>query len=183
VPRYPLIPEKLLDTAERLVPREAERGRPAYADHRRAVSTAYYAVFHAIGDRVAKAVFTEADEAFLHQVRRWVGHGDIREVSMWICQLEGRRSGSPPRHIVALLQSGAVTHVDVETRTIADGFLDLNDKREQADYDHTAVFTRADTLIQIDLAKATVALVEGTQSDPAKRFFGLIGMRAKIQSR
>lgn len=183
MPRYPLIPEKLLDTAERLVPREAERGRPAYADHRRAVSTAYYAVFHAIGDRVAKAVFTEADEAFLHQVQRWVGHADIREVSMWICQLEGRRSGSPPPHIVALLQSGTVTHVDAETLSIADGFLELNDKREQADYDHTAVLTRADTLIQIDLAKATVALVEGTQSDPAKRFFGLIGMRAKIQSR
>lgn len=183
MPRYPLIPEKLVDTAERLVPREAERGRPAYADHRRAISTAYYAVFHAIGDRVAKAVFTDADETFLQQVRRWIGHGDIREVSMWICQLEGRRPGSPPPHIVALLKPGATTHVDADTLAMADGFLELNDKREQADYDHTAVFTRADTLSQIDLAKAIVAKVEGAQSDSSKRFFGLIGMRARIQSR
>jgi hypothetical protein len=66
---------------------------------------------------------------------------------------------------------------------MAYGYLELNDKREQADYDHEAVLTRADTLSQIDLAKATVAVAEETQSDPAKRFFGLIAMRAKIQSR
>lgn len=29
---------------------------------------------------------------------------------------------------------------------IADGFLELSEKREQADYDHEAVFPRADTL-------------------------------------
>jgi hypothetical protein len=165
------------------VPREAERGRPAYADHRRAISTAYYAVFHAIGDRVAKTIFPDADEAFLHQVRRWVGHGDIREVSMWVSQLEGRQTGAPPRHIAALLKGGSGNHVDAYTLTIADGFLVLNDKREQADYDHEAVFTRAETLLLIDLAKAIVAAVEEFDADSTKRFYGLIAMRSKIQAR
>jgi hypothetical protein len=183
VARYPLKAEKLLDTAERLVPREAERGRPAYADHRRAISTAYYAVFHAICDRVAKTIFPDADEAFLNQIRRWVRHGDIKEVSMWVSQLEGRQSGSPPRHIAALLKGGSGTHVDAYTLTIADGFLVLNDKREQADYDHEAVFTRAETLLLIDLAKAIVVTVEEFDTDSTKRFYGLIAMRSKIQAR
>lgn len=183
--RYPLKPEKLLDTADRLVPppQRFGRGRPAHADHRRAVSTAYYAVFHAVCDRVAKAVFTDADEAFLHRVERWIGHADIKEISMWVCQLAKRRPGKPPPHIVALLEPRGTTHIDSDTLRIADGFLELNDKREQADYDHDAVFSRADTLSQIELAKTVVARVEATQTDPAKRFFGLIGMRAKIQAR
>jgi hypothetical protein len=181
--KYPLKAEKLLDTAERLVPREAERGRPAYADHRRAISTAYYAVFHAIGDRVAGAVFHGSDEAFLHRIRRWIGHGDIREVAIWVCQLEGRRPGGPPAHIAALLKPRGVSSIDPDTLAIAEGFLELNHKREQADYHHEAVFSRADTLTQIDLAKAAVGRVEETQAQSARHFFGLIAMRAKIQSR
>ena len=68
---YPIEPGKLLETAGRLAPPDQGRGRPAYTDHRRAVSTAYYAVFHAITDRVVKAPFTDADVAFLRKVRRW----------------------------------------------------------------------------------------------------------------
>jgi hypothetical protein len=181
--RYPLKAEKLLDTAERLVPREAERGRPAYADHRRAISTAYYAVFHAIGGRVAEAVFGGSDEAFLHRIRRWIGHGDIREVAIWVCQLEGERSGSPPAHIRDLLAPRGASSIDPDTLSLAEGFLELNDKREQADYNHEAVFSRADTLTQIGLARAVVERVEEAQTNSARHFFGLVAMRAKIQPR
>lgn len=183
MPRYPLKPALLVDTADRLAPREIGRGRPAYSDHRRAVSTAYYAVFHAINDRVAKASFTEADDAFLRRIERWIGHGDIKEVAVWICQLEGQRGGKAPAHISSLLRPGGTNHIDEDSLVIAEGFLELNEKREQADYDHDAIFTRADTLIQIDLARAVVERVETTQSNEAKRLFGLIGMRARIQSR
>lgn len=61
--------------------------------------------------------------------------------------------------------------------------LKLNDKREQADYDHEAVFTRADSLTQIDLAKLVVGRAGQTETRSARHFFGLIAMRAKIQSR
>jgi hypothetical protein len=181
MPDYPIDPQRLLETAKRLTP--SRRGRPAYTDHRRAVSTAYYAVFHALTDRAAKAVFTEADEEFLRKIQRWVGHGDVRAVATWVSQLEGTRGGSPPAQIVSLLQPSGSNHVDADTVAIADGFLELNEKREQADYDHDAVFTRADTLTQIALARAVVGVVQGTQTDAAKRFFGLIAMQAKIKSR
>ena len=46
-----LTAEGLLKTAQHLLP--SGRGRPPEADLRRAISTAYYAVFCALGDEVA----------------------------------------------------------------------------------------------------------------------------------
>jgi hypothetical protein len=184
MPDYPIEPAKLMEVVDRLAPPEAPRGRPAYADHRRAVSTAYYALFHAITDRVVKAPFTEADDPFLRRVRRWVQHADIKQVAIWVSQLEGTRQDSPPAHIRALLApSDDHTHIDPETVTMAEGFLELNEKREQADYDHDAVFTRPDTLGLVALARQVIEVTVTTQSDPAKRFFGLIAMQAKVQKR
>lgn len=181
---YPIEPEKLLEVAGRLAPASPGRGRLAYTAHRRAVSTAYYAVFHALTDRVAKAVFTEADQSFQRKVQRWIGHGNVRTVALWVSQLQGASTGSPPPHIATLLvPATGDAHVDNDTLAIADGFLTLNEKRERADYDHDAIFTRPDTLGHIALARDVVATIEQTQSDPAKRFFGLIAMQSKIQTR
>ncbi|HET6571646.1 MAG TPA: hypothetical protein VFG58_09180, partial [Solirubrobacterales bacterium] len=105
-------------------------------------------------------------------------------VAIWVGQLEGIRPGSPPSHIKALLDPAeGDPHVDAETLTIAEGFLELNEKREEADYDHDAVFTRPETLDYIALASAVVETVERTQTDAAKRFFGLVAMQAKVQKR
>jgi hypothetical protein len=66
---------------------------------------------------------------------------------------------------------------------MADGFLELNDKRELADYDHQAVFTRPDTRGHIALARSVVSVAERAQSDPARCFFGLVAMQARVQAR
>jgi hypothetical protein len=168
MPAYPIEPEKLLDAADRLAPAKPGRGRPPYTAHRRAVSTAYYAVFHAVTHRVAVTVFPDADAAFQQKIRRWIGHMDVRTVARWVSQLQGTSAGSPPPHISSLLApAGGAVHVDSDTVAIADGFLELNDKREQADYDHGAVFTRPDTLGHIALARHVVSVVGQTQSDAA----------------
>jgi len=184
MPSYPIEPEKLLEVAERLAPAQPGRGRPSYTAHRRAVSTAYYAVFHALTDRVAKVVFGEADQAFRQKVQRWIGHGNIRTVALWVSQLQGDSSGSPPPHIAELLGpiEGAA-QIDEATIAMADGFLELNEKREEADYDHEAIFTRPDTRGHIALARDVVSTIEQADSDSAKRFFGLIAMQSKIQTR
>ncbi len=48
---------------------------------------------------------------------------------------------------------------------------------------HGAVFTRADTLSQIALARSVVEAAQSTQSDPAKRCFGPIAMQANLRAR
>lgn len=184
MPAYPIEPDKLLDVADMLAPEQAERGRPPYAAHRRAVSTAYYAVFHAIGERVAAQSFPSADPVFLQRVRRWIGHGDIKAVARWVGQLQGTVEGQPPPHIRALLApAGGPSRPDVITATIAVGFLELNDKRERADYDHEAVFPRADTRGLIALARLVVDMVGTSQASGVSNFFGLIAMQAQIKAR
>lgn len=184
MPTYPIESDKLLDVADTLAPAQAGRGRPPYAAHRRAVSTAYYAAFHAIGARVAAQSFPSADPVFLQRVRRWIGHSDIKTVARWVGQLQGTVAGQPPPHIRALLAPlGGPSRIDFATAVIADGFLELNDKREQADYDHEAVFPRADTRGLIALARLVVTLVDTSQTTEVSNFFGLIAMQAQVKAR
>lgn len=95
---------------------QAGRGRPTYTAHRRAVATAYYAVFHAMTTRVAAQAFPTADPQFLRRIRRWIAHGDIKAVARWISQLQGTSAGQPPPHIRALLApSGGAIQIDADT--------------------------------------------------------------------
>lgn len=184
MPAYPIESDKLLEAADRLTPASVPPGRPPYTRHRRAVSTAYYAVFHAITYRVVATAFPTADVAFRQRIRRWVNHRDIRQVATWVSQLQGTAGGSPPPHVRALLApAGPPGHIDADTVATADGFLELNEKREQADYDHDAVFTRPDALGHIALAREVARVVEQAESDAMMRFFGLVAMHAKIQPR
>ena len=181
--QYPIEADKLLAAASLLVPASPGRGRPSYTAHRRGVSTAYYAVFHAIGERVVRQVFPTADAIFRDRVRRWISHTDIKTVATWVGKLAGTLPGGPPPHIAALLAPTGVPSFDADTISIADGFLELHEKREQADYDHQAVFTRADTLGLLELARQVVATVEAIDSDESRLLFGLIAMQAKVQPR
>lgn len=184
MPAYPIEPDKLLDAAELLAPAQVGRGRPPYTAHRRAVSTAYYAVFHAIAERVTELAFPQADTTLRQRVRRWIAHTDISTVCRWVSGLQGTGSYGVPAHIRTLLAPpGSPSNIDADTVSIADGFLELHEKRMEADYDHEAVFTRSDTLAMIALARRVVALVEAADSSQAKVFFGLVAMQAQVRSR
>jgi hypothetical protein len=56
-PDHPIEPEQLLAAAELLAPDEPREGPSSFTERRRAVSTAYYAAFHAISGRVTATVF------------------------------------------------------------------------------------------------------------------------------
>lgn len=191
-PTYTIDPLKLLVAAERLAPARAPVGRPSYTAHRRAVSTGYYAVFHAIAGRVVDVVFATEDPVFKRRVRRWINHGDIRQVALWVSVTHAaadappgskKPRNAPPRHIVELLGTGPEALVSAEAAAVADGFLELNERREAADYDHLAVFRRSDTRRLLRLSRRTVELAQATDDASAVRFFGLIAMQAKVQAR
>lgn len=73
--------------------------------------------------------------------------------------------------------------VDLDTGAISDGFVELNNRRESADYDHEAVFTRADTRANIGLARSVVKTIGRADSAEAQCFFGLIALQGRIQNR
>lgn len=181
---YPIEPDKLLTTADVLAPPSVGPGRPSYTSHRRATSTAYYALFHAITGRVVDAVFTGESEDFKQRVSRWVAHRDVAEVCRWVIAVRGTRQYPVPRAIRSLLAPAAgPSHIGPDTVAIAAAFLELYERRLEADYDHEAVFTRWETRRHLALARQAVSLVESAHSRAVQTFFGLIAMSARPQFR
>lgn len=183
MPDYPIDAEKLLELAEHLVPAKKGRGRPSYTHHRRAVSTAYYAVFHAITGRVAAVVFPTAPSHVQRRARRWINHADIAGICSWVQTISD--GGTPPKAAETLRDpsTGAWPFVDGDTTDIGEAFLELMDKRHDADYEHDVVFTRSDTLTHLQDARQAVTRITAATSSEAICFVTLIAMQARIQHR
>jgi hypothetical protein len=148
VPSYPIDPDKLLEQAAQLAGEDAGPGRPSYTNHRRAVSSAYYAAFHEVSDQVARGLFPGTD-SFQLQARRSVTHDAIYVVCKW---LTGRTTA--PQHLQPIVD---VLRQDSAVSSVADSLIGLKEAREEADYDHTRPFEKRETLTLLEDARATVA--------------------------
>jgi len=150
--RRPIRGEELLDLAELLAGRDAGPGRPRTVHLRRAISSAYYALFHelisqATGRTVGAGPDREADR---HAVSRWYVHAEIKTVCQWTVR---RAAGqSVPDSIAHLLDTPPPDLV-----AVADAFLALQEARHEADYDHTADVSRRDARAHVDRARDGVS--------------------------
>ena len=131
----PIDPLALLEHArERLAAPE-----PSESECRRAVSDAFYALYHAL--TLAAAPHMTASDDPLEPYRR------IRRIRH--------------RHVRAAAEE-ALAGADVRARMVADALLDMYKWRETADYDHLAQFTPQDANDAIDLTdEAMEALASG----------------------
>lgn len=131
--RRSIKPEWLLRLARELAGEGAGRGQPRNTNLRRAVSSAYYAVFHAIALAVAQKALPSASESERQGYVRYVAHAAIKQACGWIA------GDSPPRHLESV-----VLRLPTNRRLslVAAAFVALQEQRELADYDHTADFTR-----------------------------------------
>lgn len=151
----PIKPERLMVQARTLAGVAAGRGRPSPTDHRRAVSTAYYALFHAlISAATHKALPAPAatDDDRL-RAARWFDHTDVKNASQWVIRchaVTAARTSAPSGvkdGVWELLSSpvagGRLGNVSADVAAIARAFVDLQDARHAADYDHMARFPKA----------------------------------------
>jgi hypothetical protein len=144
----PITSEALLSVADTL----AHLDDPTTTARRRAVSTAYYALFHGL---VAEAVrHTIGDDPARDEdrytVSRWYSHGDLRTVSQWVIHLS--RGESVPNGVAVLLGGPSPDLVE-----LARAFIQLHEIRHEADYDHTATVSEAGARDAITAARAAVA--------------------------
>lgn len=127
---------ELLGTARRLA--RANPGKPRQSDLKRAISTAYYALFHALAkdcaDRLVGTGRDRPDKAWRHAYRA-LNHGDVKNACKQL-----RSLGFPTE----LIQVGDI-------------FQGLMVQRHSADYDPTHRVTRADALAVIALAEEGIA--------------------------
>ena len=142
--------DDLLDTASDLVRRET--GRPRQASLKRAVSSAYYGLFHALAHECVS------------QTVGW----RFRSPDFWsaVTPIYRALDHGTARTIFKRLASDARTSSDL--RSMAQAFVDLQAERIRADYDPKPAFNRADAIQSVDRAKRAVALLRAL-SDDARR--------------
>ena len=126
-------------------------GNPPTDEHiRRAISSAYYALFHALATSNADVLIgppqdQKTAEAWT-RVYRSLNHGPARQILR--------------RHRQEFSQGSQI---------FADTFSDLQNQRHSADYDPTAVFTGNQPTIW--LAEAEVAIIDYLQVDHSERAY------------
>ena len=136
----PPLSHDLLAQARVLARRDARR--PKEASLRRSISASYYALFHYLGEECAKLTVGVAnDRTSLRQfAARAFVHGKMKAV----CE---EFTKSPPKSdlLKPFWATFGVAN-NLEVRTIAENFLDLQEQRHLADYDLSQRFLRQNAI-------------------------------------
>lgn len=152
----------LLAQARTLIAKEPKR--PKQASLRRAVSTAYYSLFHLLAEDAARAMFGGADTSDLRMVvRRAFQHGTMKKMA------RGIAAGNPAETWKPLIAKPSP-----ELRLVAETFVELQEGRHDADYDPARRLTRAEAIDLVERAEAaTKAWTAVRKMGPRSRAYSL----------
>ena len=128
-------PQELISTCYKLVPLAASE--PTDADMRRAISTAYYAIFHTLAASNAELIAGQPQSS----------------VSAYAWERVYRRldHGRAQNNLRAILNQ-----ISQAGRHFTETFIDLQDRRREADYDPNASIARTRTLNVIAQADTAI---------------------------
>ena len=148
---------------------EKQPRRPKQASLRRAVSAAYYALFHLLVDEASRRLVGGTNRTALRNcVARAFNHATMKTVAKQFAE-----GGVSPKLIPGLNRAA----LQQELVRVAGAFVDLQQHRHEADYDMRRRFTRIETLSITDDAERAFLdwrVVRG--SAPADTF--LVGLLA-----
>ena len=140
-------PRDLIETARSLTALSTRR--PAQANLRRAVSTAYYAVFHCLAATVADTLMGKRRSEAWHQVYRSPEHGGARSA----CRNRQVMHGFPP-----------------EIRSFAGRFIILQKARQRADHALEGRYYKLDVRAAIDMAETAIVQLDRANVEHRRRF-------------
>ena len=130
--------------------------RPTQANLRRAVSTAYYAIFHCLASSAANLLIgkmgkrsLERHQAAWYQVYRALEHGMAKNA----CQ-----------------QKQVLEEFPLEIRRFARSFVDLQQARQRADYALDGDYYKSDVVAEIDAAERAIRQFERTDVKDRRSF-------------
>jgi uncharacterized protein (UPF0332 family) len=150
----------LLEQARHLARRE--RGRPRQASLRRAISAAYYSLFHLFLEEAALQAVPGSLSSWRPVSARAINHGDLKKVAVWFV------SAALPAPLT--LNSPLSTDIRQVARFVGQ----LQQMRHQADYDTTARFTRQDVLLLVRDTEQSFAAWERVRNTEEARAFLLL---------
>lgn len=164
-------PAELLRLAGELAYEGQGAGRPRTVNLRRAVSSAYYALFHAMTLAVAAHLLPRGSPDERHGIARQVTHAAVRQVCEWV------DGGKPGKHLDDLVTR---LRASDEISAIAQTVIKLQQAREAADYDHAADHTKAAALAHVRRAREAVRLVEQGVED-LDALLGLVALKTSLR--
>ncbi len=130
-------PQELIDACYKLVPQAASTQQPSDADLRRAISAAYYALFHTLAasnaDLIAGQPQSDISSYAWDRVYRRLDHG---------------RAQNNLRGILNRLSQNGQNFARI--------FIELKDQRDEADYNPNALIIRSDTLNAISRVETAI---------------------------
>jgi len=155
-----MLPEHLLEQARHLAQRE--RTRPRQASLRRAVSTAYYALFHFLIRETLRQIGPNLSDDNYNRAYRWFDHGNMSRVARIFSQEMVRISNS--KDVLVQSDSRAI-------KFVALSFAELQELRHSADYDPGASFQRADVQENIRRVGTAFLLWPAVKKSPEANTF------------
>lgn len=153
----------LLQQARRLA--RLDPMRPKQANLRRAVSSAYYALYHYLIDQACRNVLGthQSQMPYRHVVARGFEHGSMKQA----CR--SFSGGTLPQSVSRGLPAGfAVPNV---LQNVAQTFVVLQEQRHLGDYDLSQNFTRSDVLALVQQADQARIQFQQITDLTIKKFF------------
>lgn len=167
-------PDWLLRQANELGYREGGEGQPRNINLRRAVSSAYYALFHGIVLTTTGLLLSDATLEERQRLARSFSHSNLRLACQYVVKPNDAPKMARP---IAAAAAGSTPLVDV-----AEALLSLQEARHNADYDHLAGFTKAGVLQSVDVVVDALAKLETLKGTAAlQRFVSLLALRQSLR--
>lgn len=170
---FPIDPAALLRHARRIIGVLPE---PEETEYRRAVSAAYFALFHAVTLRAVELLVPgDAIRQRYERVRDFE-HSALRSVAQWASD-----AGTPSR---SMASNAALARREARVRMVARAILRLNGARADADYNHFAHFTELRATPLVDAADEAVTAVTAPAfgaSDGGRAFLRMLA--AQLEAR
>jgi hypothetical protein len=151
----------LLEQAGHLVTREPKK--PKQASLRRAVSAAYYALFHLLVSDGAQLLSPKQPPGLSGRIQRAFNHGDMSTV----CKGFVRNPPAPTRDLLTL-------PLELALVTVLEAFVELQEARHQADYDPTRTWNRLGAASLVDTARTAFASWQRVRRTPNAVVFATV---------
>ncbi len=148
----------LLEQARHLL--TLDPGRPREASLRRAISAAYYALFHLLIFEASKMLVN--DESLRLLVSRAFVHGEMQRCS------KSFAAGNIPQKFDPIVAQAAITQ---QLKDVAQTFVSLQQARHDADYNLARRFKRREATALVEQAERAFANWQACRDDPCSRLY------------
>jgi hypothetical protein len=162
----------MIEAARDFADHQPRQGRPRSAWLRRSISTSYYAVFHCIVRQVGEHLLPNGEADDQLRLTRSFDHRELKAVCSWI---SGR--ATPPEHAAPIVERLSNTAL----ADVCGAFLDLQEARHMADYDHLAPISKATALSYLQDAEQAIRGLADLDAEAREAFFALLALQTKLK--